>query len=74
MGGEWVEESLGDVINIKHGFAFKGEFFRDEPRRPREKVDPDRLRPARDGVRGVLRTGHPADLDAEHPGNASRRL
>lgn len=31
MAGEWVEKSLGDLIDIKHGFAFKGEFFRDEP-------------------------------------------
>jgi type I restriction enzyme S subunit len=31
MGGKWVEKSLGDLIDIKHGFAFKGEFFRDEP-------------------------------------------
>ena len=31
MASEWVEKSLGDVIDIKHGFAFKGEFFRDEP-------------------------------------------
>ena len=31
MGSEWVEKSLGDLIDIKHGFAFKGEFLRDEP-------------------------------------------
>ena len=31
MAGEWVEKSLGEIIEIKHGFAFKGEFFRDEP-------------------------------------------
>lgn len=31
MGGEWIERSLGDLIEIKHGFAFQGEFFRDEP-------------------------------------------
>ena len=31
MGGEWVEKSLVELIDIKHGFAFKGEFFRDEP-------------------------------------------
>ncbi|MBM3744682.1 MAG: restriction endonuclease subunit S [Acidobacteria bacterium] len=30
MAGEWTERLLGDVIDIKHGFAFKGEFFRDE--------------------------------------------
>ena len=29
--GEWREVTLGDLINIKHGFAFKGSFFRDEP-------------------------------------------
>jgi type I restriction enzyme, S subunit len=32
MAGEWRETSLGELIDIKHGFAFKGEFFRDEPR------------------------------------------
>jgi type I restriction enzyme S subunit len=31
MAGDWVERSLGDLIDIKHGFAFQGEFFRDEP-------------------------------------------
>jgi type I restriction enzyme, S subunit len=31
MAGEWVETSLGDIVDIKHGFAFKGAFFRDEP-------------------------------------------
>lgn len=31
MADEWVERSLGNVIDIRHGFAFKGEFFRDEP-------------------------------------------
>lgn len=31
MAGEWTEKTLGDLIEIKHGFAFKGEFFRDEP-------------------------------------------
>lgn len=28
---EWVQKFLGDVLNIKHGFAFKGEFFSDNP-------------------------------------------
>jgi len=32
MTGEWRERSLGELIDIKHGFAFKGEFFCDEPR------------------------------------------
>ncbi|MDR2260489.1 MAG: restriction endonuclease subunit S [Azoarcus sp.] len=27
---EWQEVTLGDVAKIKHGFAFKGEFFTDE--------------------------------------------
>jgi type I restriction enzyme S subunit len=27
----WQEIELGQVIDIKHGFAFKGKFFRDEP-------------------------------------------
>ncbi|WP_425252889.1 restriction endonuclease subunit S [Janthinobacterium sp. NFX145] len=30
MRSEWSECRLADVINIKHGFAFKGEFFTDE--------------------------------------------
>ena len=28
---KWKEYCLGDIINIKHGFAFKGEFFSEEP-------------------------------------------
>ncbi|MCB2160479.1 restriction endonuclease subunit S [bacterium] len=28
---EWTETLLGDLIEIKHGFAFKGEYFQDEP-------------------------------------------
>jgi type I restriction enzyme, S subunit len=31
MAGEWIGKSLGDLVDIRHGFAFKGEFFRDEP-------------------------------------------
>ena len=31
MLGEWQEISLGDLINVKHGFAFRGEFFQNEP-------------------------------------------
>ena len=31
MGGEWVEVKLGDLIEIEHGFAFKGEFIHEEP-------------------------------------------
>jgi len=31
MAGEWLETNLDDLIEIKHGFAFKGEYFRDEP-------------------------------------------
>ncbi len=27
----WTEFRLGDLIDIKHGFAFQGEFFREEP-------------------------------------------
>ena len=32
MTAEWKEQSLGDVIDIKHGFAFSGEHIHDEPR------------------------------------------
>ena len=31
MACEWREVSLGDLIDIKHGFAFKGHFIHDEP-------------------------------------------
>lgn len=31
MASEWKFYSLGDLIDIKHGYSFKGEFFRDEP-------------------------------------------
>ena len=30
MGSEWKEVTLGEVFKVKHGFAFKGEFFTDE--------------------------------------------
>ncbi len=32
MAGEWLDASLGDLIDVKHGFAFQGEFIYDEPR------------------------------------------
>lgn len=28
---KWKEFKLGDVIDVKHGFAFKGEFFSEDP-------------------------------------------
>jgi len=28
---EWPQKTLGDLIRVKHGWAFKGEFF-SEPR------------------------------------------
>ena len=28
---DWVEVQLGDLIAVKHGFAFKGEYFTDGP-------------------------------------------
>lgn len=32
MAGEaWTEVELGDLIDVKHGFAFKGAYFRSEP-------------------------------------------
>src|SRR6266700_1804125 len=31
MAPEWPKVSLGDLIDIQHGFAFQGEFFREEP-------------------------------------------
>lgn len=30
MNSEWREVCLGDIFKVKHGFAFKGEFFTDE--------------------------------------------
>ena len=32
MAGEWSESTLGEIVDIKHGFAFKGEFIHEEPR------------------------------------------
>ncbi|MGH7485173.1 MAG: restriction endonuclease subunit S [bacterium] len=32
MAGEWRDCSLGDLIDVKHGFAFQGEFIHDDPR------------------------------------------
>ena len=31
-GGEWEIKSLNELIDIKHGFAFKGEFIHDYPK------------------------------------------
>ena len=31
MSFEWIPAKLGDLVDIKHGFAFKGEFFSDQP-------------------------------------------
>ena len=30
---EWCDVTLGDLIDIRHGFAFKGKFIHDEPQR-----------------------------------------
>ena len=32
MASEWRAIALGEVIDVKHGFAFPGEFIHDEPR------------------------------------------
>jgi type I restriction enzyme S subunit len=32
MAGEWISINLGDLIDVKHGFAFQGDFIHDEPR------------------------------------------
>lgn len=31
MAGEWFPTTLGECIDVKHGFAFKGEFIHEEP-------------------------------------------
>jgi type I restriction enzyme S subunit len=31
MSSDWSQVKLGNLVNIKHGFAFKGEFFSDAP-------------------------------------------
>lgn len=31
MTSDWPTKKLSDLVTIKHGFAFKGEFFSDEP-------------------------------------------
>jgi type I restriction enzyme S subunit len=31
MGSDWQEVALGEIFNVKHGFAFKSEWFTDEP-------------------------------------------
>ncbi|BBB66570.1 hypothetical protein UNDYM_2317 [Undibacterium sp. YM2] len=31
MANDWRDVSLGDLFKVKHGFAFKGEFFTEEP-------------------------------------------
>lgn len=33
MSAEWQQVSLGDLFKVKHGFAFKGEFFTEKPQR-----------------------------------------
>ncbi|MCP1171968.1 restriction endonuclease subunit S [Ralstonia chuxiongensis] len=32
MANDWRTVSLGEIFKVKHGFAFKGEYFTDEPR------------------------------------------
>jgi hypothetical protein len=32
MACEWLETALSDIIDVRHGFAFQGEFIHDEPR------------------------------------------
>lgn len=32
MASEWQMMSLGDLIDVKHGFVFQGECIHDEPR------------------------------------------
>jgi type I restriction enzyme, S subunit len=34
MAGEWQSHRLGELLEIKHGFAFEGRFFSDEPGSP----------------------------------------
>ena len=31
MGSEWENKSFGELFKVKHGFAFKGEYFTDKP-------------------------------------------
>ncbi len=31
MAGDWRATTLGELFKVKHGFAFKGEYFTDEP-------------------------------------------
>jgi len=31
MPDEWKKAKLGSLLDVQHGFAFKGEYFRDEP-------------------------------------------
>ena len=31
ISDKWQKYRLGDIVDIKHGYAFKGEFFSDEP-------------------------------------------
>ena len=31
MVGQWRDVALGDLIDIRHGFAFEGKFIHDEP-------------------------------------------
>jgi hypothetical protein len=31
MTDSWREYRLGDLMDIKHGFAFSGDYFRDDP-------------------------------------------
>ncbi|MDA1050657.1 MAG: hypothetical protein O3C40_09275 [Planctomycetota bacterium] len=31
MAGDWTEIQLRELIDIKHGAAFKGKYFKDEP-------------------------------------------
>lgn len=63
MASEWPPATIGDVAKVKHGFAFKGEFFTD-------KVTPNVLvTPGNFAVGGGFQIGKPKYYAGPLPGD-----
>ncbi|MEV5489659.1 restriction endonuclease subunit S [Streptomyces bobili] len=59
---EWRERKLGELIKIKHGFAFKGEHFSDKP-----GAGPVLVTPGNFAVGGGFRKAKPKHYTSEIP-------
>lgn len=58
---EWTSHKLADLINIKHGFAFKGEYFGEDP------DGPIIVTPGNFAIGGGFKEGKPKSYSGEIP-------